>query len=124
MNAMGVANDPDKMVDAKRDLGDPKGSGRAKWPMLTVEQAALIQGFPGKDSWEFTGGKTARYRQVGNAFPPRVAEAVGRSIRVALERTGPLLKDPSPDFESEDDPSAVAPQLLFGEDAPLCGDGI
>ncbi|MFJ8827298.1 DNA cytosine methyltransferase [Streptomyces sp. NPDC102467] len=124
VNAMGVANDPDKMVDSKRDLGDPGKSGRAQWPMLTVEQAALIQGFPGKDSWDFTGGKTARYRQVGNAFPPRVAEAVGRSIREALERTGPLHKDPSPDFELEADPSAVAPQFLFDEYPSPGGDSI
>ncbi|MYT71534.1 MULTISPECIES: DNA (cytosine-5-)-methyltransferase [unclassified Streptomyces] len=115
VNAMGVANDPDKMVDPKRDLGDPGKSDGARWPMLTVEQAALIQGFPDRANWDFTGGKTARYRQVGNAFPPRVAEAVGRSIREALERTGPLHKDPSPDYEPEADPSAVAPQLPLGE---------
>lgn len=51
--------------------------------MLTVEQAAIIQGFP-KD-WIFDGGKTAQYRQVGNAFPPPVAEAVGRSIMDVLK---------------------------------------
>jgi DNA (cytosine-5)-methyltransferase 1 len=45
--------------------------------------AAAIQGFP--TSWRFAGRKTAAYRQVGNAFPPPVAEAVGRAIRLALE---------------------------------------
>jgi C-5 cytosine-specific DNA methylase len=39
-------------------------------------------GIPG--SWEFAGGKTARYRQAGNAFPPPVAAAVGESVRIAL----------------------------------------
>ncbi|WP_347239717.1 DNA cytosine methyltransferase [Streptomyces lydicus] len=32
------------------------------------------------DTWVFEGRKTSAYRQVGNAFPPPVAEAVGRSI--------------------------------------------
>jgi DNA (cytosine-5)-methyltransferase 1 len=56
--------------------------GTAGMPKLTVAQAALIQGFP--PSWEFTGGKTAAYRQIGNAFPPPVAAAVGRAIAAAL----------------------------------------
>ncbi|WP_415296881.1 DNA cytosine methyltransferase [Cellulosimicrobium sp. SJTW-1] len=54
-------------------------------PLLTVEMAAAIQGFPA--DWKFEGsGKTARYRQVGNAFPPPVARAVGKSIIEALEK--------------------------------------
>jgi DNA (cytosine-5)-methyltransferase 1 len=44
--------------------------------------AARVQGFP--DNWRFAGCKTAAYRQVGNAFPPPVASAVGRSIAAAL----------------------------------------
>ena len=31
------------------------------------------------------GGKTAAYRQVGNAFPPPVAAAVAANIRKCLE---------------------------------------
>ena len=42
-----------------------------------------LQGFP--DSWSFSGRKTAAYRQVGNAFPPPVARALGTAIRQALE---------------------------------------
>jgi DNA (cytosine-5)-methyltransferase 1 len=52
-------------------------------PRLTVRMAARIQGFP--DDWQFAGRKTAAYRQVGNAFPPPVAAAVGASIRAALD---------------------------------------
>jgi DNA (cytosine-5)-methyltransferase 1 len=53
-------------------------------PKLTVEMVARIQGFP--PSWRFAGKKTAAYRQVGNAFPPPVAEAVARAVISAFER--------------------------------------
>jgi hypothetical protein len=45
--------------------------------------AAAIQGFP--SDWRFSGRKTASYRQVGNAFPPPVARAVGESIAAAIQ---------------------------------------
>lgn len=51
-------------------------------PRLTVQMVARLQGFP--DDWKFSGRKTAAYRQVGNAFPPPVAEAVARKLREAL----------------------------------------
>ncbi len=53
-------------------------------PRLTAAMAAIIQGFP--KEWIFTGKKTASYRQIGNAFPPPVAEAVGKAIHAALTR--------------------------------------
>jgi DNA (cytosine-5)-methyltransferase 1 len=52
-------------------------------PKLTVAMVSRLQGFP--DSWSFSGRKTAAYRQVGNAFPPPVARALGTAIRRALE---------------------------------------
>lgn len=51
-------------------------------PKLTVRMTARIQGFP--DSWKFPQRKTAAYRQIGNAFPPPVAKAVGISIKRAI----------------------------------------
>lgn len=51
-------------------------------PRLTPRMVARIQGFP--DDWLFSGGKTAVCRQIGNAFPPPVAYAVGASISQAL----------------------------------------
>lgn len=51
-------------------------------PRLTVRMVARLQGFP--DDWEFVGRKTHTYRQVGNAFPPPVARAVGLKIKQAL----------------------------------------
>lgn len=53
-------------------------------PRLTVPMVARIQGFP--DDWHFTGAKTNAYRQVGNAFPPPVAEAVARNVSAALRK--------------------------------------
>lgn len=60
-------------------------------PRLTVRMTARIQGF--EDNWQFHGRKTAAYRQVGNAFPPPVAQAVARQIKFAIERrsTHPVL---------------------------------
>lgn len=55
-------------------------------PKLTVPMAARIQGFPVE--WEISGKKTAAYRQVGNAFPPPVARAVGAQIADALRLAG------------------------------------
>lgn len=51
-------------------------------PRLTVPMVARLQGFP--DDWTFVGKKTPAYRQVGNAFPPPVACAVGRQIHACL----------------------------------------
>ncbi|MCF7521337.1 DNA cytosine methyltransferase [Neisseria sp. ZJ106] len=53
-------------------------------PRLTARMAARIQGFP--DTWQFFGKKTPAYRQIGNAFPPPVAEAVGKQIIKALKK--------------------------------------
>ena len=82
------------------DLGPTRA--RAAWLRLGVDGRSLadappaaVQGFP--DQWQFSGRKTSAYRQVGNAFPPPVAEAVGAAIREALEaaaaqRTSPRLR--------------------------------
>ncbi|WP_250518459.1 DNA cytosine methyltransferase [Caballeronia sp. ATUFL_M1_KS5A] len=51
-------------------------------PRLTTRMTARLQGFP--DDWQFSGKKTAAYRQIGNAFPPPVAKAVGEQIKQAL----------------------------------------
>ncbi|WP_320782206.1 DNA (cytosine-5-)-methyltransferase [Streptomyces sp. CRN 30] len=85
ISGMGVANDIEACAVKKSEDRDLFG---ADGPMLTVRQAAIIQGFP--PEWDFAGQKTAQYRQVGNAFPPPVAAAVGKSIidvlRAARER--------------------------------------
>ncbi|WP_280512570.1 DNA cytosine methyltransferase [Nocardia farcinica] len=75
-------------------------------PKLTVEMVARLQGWmmirddahakeieeekpEGYEyAWRFEGRKTAVYRQIGNAFPPPVARALGVSIARALRHEG------------------------------------
>jgi DNA (cytosine-5)-methyltransferase 1 len=58
-------------------------------PKLTCRMVERLQGWNGPEyEWAFEGRKTAHYRQVGNAFPPPVARAVGQSIAAALRREG------------------------------------
>lgn len=107
VDGTGVANDPEDCVP-ERDLFRPDG------PMLTVKQAARVQGFP--PDWHFQGRKTARYRQVGNAFPPPVAEAIGRAIAAVLRPADQqnLLKGYRLAASGQ-----VAPPPLYGTQEPL-----
>ncbi len=68
------------LADEAPDVAFPENG----LPRLTVRMAARIQGFP--DDWQFSGKKTAAYRQVGNALPPPVARAVGRRLIAAFKR--------------------------------------
>ncbi len=63
-------------------------------PRLTVRMVARLQGFP--DNWAFDGKKTIQYRQVGNAFPPLVAKAVGVSLMSALRKEYPIRSESEP----------------------------
>lgn len=83
VDAMGVANGSPQPGDDFAALGKPG-------PKLTTQMVARIQGWrPGSEyDWEFLGLKTTVYRQIGNAFPPPVARAVGDSIRKALLHEG------------------------------------
>jgi DNA (cytosine-5)-methyltransferase 1 len=49
---------------------------------ITVEEAALLQSFP--PGLRVAGPRSSRYRQVGNAVPPLLAQAVGLQLRSLL----------------------------------------
>ena len=66
-----------------RSGGKPIRTAPSRMRRLTVEEAAALQTFP--SDWEFVGKPGSRYRQIGNAVPPRLAFAVASSIRSALE---------------------------------------
>lgn len=79
-------------VDAMGVADEPPGESHpiGFLPKLTTEMVARIQGWGTSPEyrWTFTGRKTSRYRQIGNAFPPPVARAVGTSIVNAFKQKG------------------------------------
>lgn len=89
VDALGVA-------DAAPQPGDRFRVG----PKMTTEMVARVQGWTDAYPWTFTGRKTSRYRQVGNAFPPPVANAVGVAIERALNHAG----EPVERINGEHDP--------------------
>ena len=88
VDAMGIADAPPSRHDPVTLL-----------PKLTCEMVARLQGWDDSAyKWVFTGRKTASYRQIGNAFPPPVARAIGERIRRALDHDGaprPLVEQTS-----------------------------
>jgi len=63
--------------------GGPPRSGQVPGARrVTVQEAALLQGFP---RWVcLVGRRSSQYRQVGNAVPPPLAEVLGRALLAQL----------------------------------------
>jgi DNA (cytosine-5)-methyltransferase 1 len=66
--------------DVAKTAPGPNDTGLFK---LTLGMGARLQGFP--DGWRFQGEPKQIKSQIGNAFPPIMAKAVGLAIHAALE---------------------------------------
>ncbi len=58
---------------------------------ITVDEAALLQGFP--VGTMFAGRRSSQYRQIGNAVPPVLGEKVGLALRKQLFGPAPAPSD-------------------------------
>ncbi len=67
-----------------REGGKPVRRVPGRLRRITVQEAAALQTFP--LDWRFVGPRVAQYRQIGNAVPPNLAQALGTTIFEALRR--------------------------------------
>jgi DNA (cytosine-5)-methyltransferase 1 len=98
-------------VDGRGVADAPPHANFEGMPRLTLKATALIQGFP--SSWQISGKKTSAYRQIGNAFPPPVAAAVGTAIFQALAQVAITSTT------TDDDEDVVQASLLTTSEIPV-----
>jgi len=90
MKKMGMDLAQQKSREAWLDIGvnpkrvahsapDPEFVGE---PGLTLQMLARLQDFP--DDWVFSGPRQAQFRQIANAFPPRLSRVMGLALQRAL----------------------------------------
>ncbi|WP_326829054.1 DNA cytosine methyltransferase [Streptosporangium sp. NBC_01810] len=71
------------------DGGTPKTGEVPGARRITVEEAAALQTFP--PDMKFVGRRSSQYRQVGNAVPPKLAQAVGRALVDHIKGSAPRV---------------------------------
>lgn len=88
---------------------------------ITLYEGALLQGFP--DDYLWVGTRTQIAKQIGNAVPIQLGEAIARSIKEALDSRGDSPADRSATslVEGHSDASPVQPVLeLTYDPESLC----
>ncbi|MDE3196155.1 MAG: DNA cytosine methyltransferase [Acidobacteriota bacterium] len=84
---------------------------------LTLEEAKRLQSFP--DWFEFVGGETSTFNQIGNAVAPLMASALARSVTEYLEYSSAG----KPKFGARRRPvQAPLPMEFVGESLPFSTD--
>jgi DNA (cytosine-5)-methyltransferase 1 len=75
---------PSRTIGTKANASITLPEGRRR---LTIHECAIVQGFPA--DYEFCGSsRKSKYRQVGNAVPPKMAEVVVRSLLLQCDKCG------------------------------------
>jgi len=88
-----LADEPAPTVVATTEQWSADQVARERWEAdtgrrrLTVEECAILQAFP--PDHPFQGTKCNQYRQIGNAVPPPLAEAVAAGFAEALTSESP-----------------------------------
>jgi site-specific DNA-cytosine methylase len=99
-----VAGDPRVSLPGHHANADHPGhASRGMGARLSLEHRATLQGFPPGFVWH---GRTqsSRDKQVGNAVPPQLGEAVGRAVAAALRAA-----DAARDAATQADPPSPIP---------------
>lgn len=77
-----------------RNGGKPYiGEAPSRLRRLTVDECLAIQTFP--EGYQLAGSQSAMYRQIGNAVPCRLAEAVATATRELIESGGVASEAPA-----------------------------
>jgi len=84
-------NKPSRTIMATRSLSsresiiykseyNRKGDGEFRLP--TIREIACLMGFP--IVYQFVGGQSSKWEQIGNAIPPFLSSALARTVRLSL----------------------------------------
>lgn len=65
--------------------GEPLKEAPSFLRRITVFESALLQSFP--EDYIFEGSQCSKYRQIGNAVPPKLAKAISEKILEGLSRS-------------------------------------
>lgn len=80
---------------------------------FTIREYARIQSFP--DEWEFIGSIGSQYKQIGNAVPVKLAEAVGLALKYTLQQLKKIEKPISNRTEKNESAISAEHKITFSK---------